>query len=434
MRLKSVIQILADIPRRRGLRGTYWEAGKRTEDIVQLLTPANRPFARVVANDMRRFVFGGKPFESKDERRPHAAVQWIIAAHNAVGSGVSLGYFPCDKSAPWQPSYPETTGYIISTLLRYAERYNVESVRTRAVEMAVWEAKIQMPNGAVQGGPFVPGTEQTPCAFNTGMVLDGWCSAYAATKDPRLFDAAKRATDYLVGDLDGDGSFRTNGQFVTAAKIKTYNCLCAWSMYRFGILADEPHYHVEAIRVIEAALRQQRTNGWFANNCLTRPEAPLLHTIGYTLQGILEVGILAHREDFIAAVRLGVEPLLQNISADGFLHGRFYADWTPASFCCCLTGSAQLAVVCYRLHQHTGEPVYRYFADVLVNFLKHQQLLDSDCTSVNGALAGSFPIFGEYMTGGYPNWATKYLLDALLLRDELNSSAELEAYAVEGRR
>ena len=78
--------------------------------------------------------------------------------------------------------------------------------------------------------------------------------------------------------------------------------------------------------------------------------------------------------------------------------------------------------------------MYRYFADVLVSFLKRQQLLDSDCTPVNGALAGSFPIFGEYMTGGYPNWATKYFLDALLLRDELNSSAEVEAYALEGRR
>jgi hypothetical protein len=434
MRLKSVIHILADIPRRRGLRGTYWEAGKRAEDFVQLLAPANRSFARVVASDMRRFVFGGKAAVNDDDRRPHAAVQWIVAAQDVVGRGVSLGYFPCDKTSAWQPPYPETTGYIISTLLRYAERYNAESIRKRALDMAAWEADIQMPNGAVQGGPFVPSTEQTPCAFNTGMVLDGWCSTYEVTKDPRLFDAARRAADYLVGDLDSDGYFRTNGQFVSAGKIKTYNCLCAWSIYRFGGLAHEPRYQAAAVRAVEAALGQQRSNGWFANDCLTRPEAPLLHTIGYTLQGILEVGILARREDFIRAVRLGVEPLLSQITADGFLHGRFYSDWTPASFCSCLTGSAQLAVVCYRLHQHTGESVYRYFADVLVNFLKHRQLLDSDCTPVNGALAGSFPIFGEYMTAGYPNWATKYYLDAMLLRAEVNLPVDVEAYAVEGIR
>jgi hypothetical protein len=37
---------------------------------------------------------------------------------------------------------------------------------------------------------------------------------------------------------------------------------------------------------------------------------------------------------------------------------------------------------------------------------------------IDGALAGSYPIFGGYMTGGYPNWATKYLLDALMLEAE----------------
>src|SRR5262249_12278775 len=153
----------------------------------------------------------------------------------------------------------------------------------------------------------------------------------------------------------------------------------------------EPHYRAEAIRAAEAAIRQQYDNGWFTNNCLTRPEAPLLHTIGYTLQGLLEVGILAAREDFIRAVYRGVEPLLSRILWEWLLHGRFYSDWSPASFSCCLTGSAQLAVVCYRLHQHTGHAVYRRYADLLLSFLKPLQVLDSDNNAINGAVAGSFP-------------------------------------------
>jgi hypothetical protein len=297
--------------------------------------------------------------------------------------------------------------------------------------MAVWETEIQMPNGAVQGGPFVPSTPQTPCAFNTGMVLDGWCSAYAATGNFKFFTAAYRAAEYLVDDLSPEGYFRTNGQFVTAGPIKTYNCLSAWSLYRFGRLARAPLYETAATVAVEAAIRQQQDNGWFANNCLTRPDAPLLHTIGYTLQGILEVGILAGRDDFIRAVHSGVEPLLSKISANGFLPGRFYADWKPASFSCCLTGTAQLAVVCYRLHEHTGDSRYRQYADRLLGFLKHLQLLDSDCTSVNGALAGSFPIFGEYMSAGYPNWATKYFLDALMLQSGSICEAEADTHGVE---
>jgi hypothetical protein len=431
MRLKTTVRILSDIFRRRNLRETYWEAAKAGGYLVKLLDSSNKPFATVVARDMRRFVWGGGPSTVDDRRRESAAVEWILSAQNAAGRGVSLGYFPCGDSPAWQPPYPETTGYIISSLLRYAERKNREVVRKRALDMAAWEVEIQMPSGAVQGGPYIPSIDQTPCAFNTGMVLDGWCSAYQITRDPKLFHAAHRAAEYLIGDLSDEGYFRTNGRFVSSDKIKTYTCLCAWSMYRFGELAGEARYRIEAVRSVEAAIRQQDANGWFANNCLTRPEAPLLHTIGYTLQGILEVGILAGRNDFIHAVRLGVDPLLSRISTDGFLNGRFYSDWMPASFSCCLTGSAQLAVVCYRLYQHTGEPNYRRFGDLLLNFLKPLQWLDSECTPVNGAIAGCFPIFGEYMTGGYPNWATKYFLDALMLQDDLRSAFEPEAYAVD---
>jgi hypothetical protein len=402
---------------------------------MKLLDRANKPFATVVASDMRRFISGKRSPRLVDDRnRDRAAVEWILRAQDAGDRGVSLGYFPCDSGAAWQPPYPETTGYIITSLLSYAERHQDAIVRNRAFDMAAWETEIQMSNGAVQGGPFVPSREQTPCAFNTGMVLDGWCSAYEITKDRSLFNAARRAADYLIGDLDDEGYFRTNGQFVSAGKIKTYNCLCAWSIDRFGQLSGEPRYRTAAMQAVEAAIRQQQDNGWFANNCLTRPEAPLLHTIGYTLQGILEVGILAGRPDFIRAVCRGVDPLVSRISADGFLPGRFYSDWEPACFSSCLTGSAQLAVVCYRLYLHTREAKYRRYADLLLNFLKPLQLLDSTCASVNGALPGSFPIFGQYMTGGYPNWATKYFLDALMLQNELNSIGEREPYAVESIR
>jgi hypothetical protein len=54
----------------------------------------------------------------------------------------------------------------------------------------------------------------------------------------------------------------------------------------------------------------------------------------------------------------------------------------------------------------------------LVNFLKAVQRVNTGKPEIDGALAGSFPIMGDYMTGGYPNWATKYLLDALMLQAE----------------
>ena len=66
---------------------------------------------------------------------------------------MSLGYFPWDRGGSrWRPSYPETTGYIITSLLFFSERDIRISAAAR--KMARWEATSNG-SGAVQGGPIV---------------------------------------------------------------------------------------------------------------------------------------------------------------------------------------------------------------------------------------------------------------------------------------
>jgi hypothetical protein len=218
--------------------------------------------------------------------------------------------------------------------------------------------------------------------------------------------------------MDAEGHFCTHGTFVDNTRIKTYNSLCALALYRFGAECGRDDYQQAAVRSISAAVAQQTANGWFDNNCFSRIEAPFVHSIGYTLQAILEVGILENRDDFIDAARRGIDPLLRCMSRKGYVAGRFYSDWRPALLSSCLTGSAQLAVVCYQLAGRVREPSYRAAADRLVNYLKALQTIDSTNAAINGALAGSFPFFGDYMTAGFPNWATKFFLDALMLQDQ----------------
>ncbi|HUG37120.1 MAG TPA: hypothetical protein VML54_09240, partial [Candidatus Limnocylindrales bacterium] len=273
-----------------------------------------------------------------------------------------------------------------------------------------------------QGGTLCRPDRQVAAVFNTGMVLQGYTAAYRASGEGRFLDAGRRAADFLVGDMDGDGHFRSHGAFVSPDRIKTYNCLCAWALWRFSEDTSDDRYGKAAVRAVEAAVGQQQDNGWFANNCLTDPEAPLTHTIGYTLQGILEVGLLSGRRDFVEAARRGVTPLLSRMARNGYLAGCFFSDWEPAAMSSCLTGSAQIAVVCHRLHGATGAPEHRAAADRLMGFLKAVQTVDAADPGVNGAIGGSFPLLGSYMTAGYPNWATKYFLDGLLLEEDASSA------------
>jgi hypothetical protein len=421
MRLRTAGRIMADLSRR-SAQHHYWEVA-RLGRRLQHLRHSSRSFRRRVAWDLAQYLRNGPaPIPGETLDRAKAAVAWLGRSQDASpDDGVSQGYFPCDQMGGWRPSYPETTGYIISTLLAFADRYGNDAARQRALRMARWEIDVQMDSGAVQAGTVGSRDEPEPAVFNTGMVLDGWCSAYQATGDREFIKAADRAAAFLLADLGEDGHFQSHGTHVTHHEIKTYNCLCAWALYRHGQSGGERRYEQAAVLTVEASLAEQLSNGWFKNNCLTQPGAPLLHTIGYALQGVLEVGVLAERPDFVEAAARGVHPIVARLSPKGFLPGRFYSDWEPASFSSCLTGSAQLAVVCYRLFQITGSPRYRIAGDRILNFLKPLQALDSGDPGIDGALGGSFPLFGSYMPVSYPNWATKFFVDALMLQDTLRA-------------
>jgi uncharacterized protein YyaL (SSP411 family) len=80
-----------------------------------------------------------------------------------------------------------------------------------------------------------------------------------------------------------------------------------------------------------------------------------------------------------------------------------------------------MAVIWYRLFEATGEKRYRRAADETVAFLKRKQRMDGP-PEVRGGLKGSHPVWQRYMYLRYPNWATKFLADALLLSETFSDS------------
>jgi hypothetical protein len=405
------------------LKENYWASRDVLARFSALRGESLKDFRSLVMQDQVSYSTNRvAPILGESRERSELAMRWLLQAQRATpDNGVSLGYFlRGDNQMLWSDSYPETTGYIIHSLINYGLQYNNVECQVRALSMAEWESEVQMASGAVQGGALCSTEKQIPAVFNTGMVLQGYSTILTQTSDEKILDSAHRAARFLLGDMGSDGHFQTHGAFVSAAKIKTYNVLCAWALYCFGERSGSMEYIKAALRSAEAAMGQQQENGWFANNDLSNPDYPLTHTIGYTLQALLEVGLMAGREDMVESVRRGLDPIIENIRPDGFLAGRFFADWQPASFSSCLTGSAQLAVVALRYYEATGEKSYQEAGNRLLNYLKALQLTNNQDQNVVGALAGSFPMFlGSYMSAGYPNWATKYLLDGLMLQDRL---------------
>ena len=138
---------------------------------------------------------GGHPVDT--EHAPHldAAIGWLTRAQDAtatggIARGYSLVWNPYFGGRGWEPAYPETTGYIIPTLLTCAHDLRRVDLRARAMRAAEWECDVQMPSGAVQGG--VIGQEVAPAIFNTGQVIFGWLAAYERT-GTSAFRARRRA-------------------------------------------------------------------------------------------------------------------------------------------------------------------------------------------------------------------------------------------------
>ncbi|MBF0359066.1 MAG: hypothetical protein HQL70_10705 [Magnetococcales bacterium] len=425
MKTTTLRHILSRRMANKSLKENYWAAVDIWARAGNLFGDQIASFRSLVIKDQLNYLTNSTtPITGESRERAELARRWLLAAQKTTpDNGVSLGYFLNNNSRmEWRESYPETTGYIIQSLIDHHRQYGSEESMTHALAMAEWESEVQMVSGAVQGGPLCSAEKQQPAIFNTGMVLQGFSSLLDQTNNEKVLNSARLGANFLLQDLGEDGHFQTHGDFVSSAKIKTYNVLCAWALYRFGELLAEKKYIKAAIISAEAAMGQQAENGWFANNDLTNPDAPLTHTIGYTLQGLLEVGVLAKRDDMLEAVRRGTDPIIPHISKKGFLAGRFFSDWQPASLSSCLTGSAQLAVICLRLYEITGENHYMEAGNRLLNYLKALQAKTNPDHNLIGALAGSQPILlGSYMRAGYPNWATKYLLDGLMLQDRLDT-------------
>lgn len=381
--------------------------------------PALSPTA---LREARREQAGGHPVD--DEHLPHlrAAIDWLVRAQDATpddgfARGYSLTWNQYFRARGWQPSYPETTGYIIPTLYEAAHHLGRPELADRATRAAIWSIEVQLPSGAVQGG--VIGQGRSPAVFNTGQVILGWLGALAETGDTRFADAITRAGDFLVEAQGADGHWRRGTSTFANANATEYNTRVAWALAEAGARLDIPAFLDTAARNLRAVTRQQHPNGWFGQCCLTDPQRPLLHTLAYTIRGLLEGGRILEDEQILDAAESAAQHLLETVAPNGWMAGRYNADWSPATTWSCLTGEAQMVNNWIRLFEMSGDEKWLEPVPRVLRFLKSTQNRSSENPGLRGGIKGSAPIDGGYGTFEILNWATKFFADALMRHERI---------------
>jgi hypothetical protein len=284
--------------------------------------------------------------------------------------------------------------------------------------MGHWLLTTQLECGAFPGGN-IGIREKVPTVFNTGQILKGLTDLMAdgLDRDGRLAQSAKRAADWLRQTQDMDGAWYLGRSPLTQGRVHSYDVRTAWALARYGSRTGDSAALEAGIRNAEWLCLQRGQNGWFGHMSFQPGQPPLTHTVAYTIQGLLETGVLAERPEFVeSAAHAAAQMLALQNPRTGSVPGQIVEPYAAAAEWTTGTGNAQMAIIWFRLAQiEPGRP-WKEAALKANRFNLSVQELDMESRDPGrrGALRGSYPGHLGYGKFWYMNWTQKFHLDALL--------------------
>lgn len=333
------------------------------------------------------------------------AIKWLCQAQDVNDDGGVSSQFSLKNG--WFASFPETTGYIIPTFFDYSVYSGEKIYHERAIKMADWEVSIQLDDGSFQGGTIDMKPE--PIVFNTGQVIFGLIDTYRFTKKKKYLNAAVKAGEWLVKNQEKNGSWE---KFTYKKIVHVYNIRTAWALMKLYEFTKNDAYLKCVEKNVEWVLKNQNKNGFFMNN------PNVTHYIAYTIRGLLEIGLSLDNKKIIDSSFKPAQKIMKRFMVDRFIYGTYDNNWRSQDNYTCLTGDAQLSIIWQKIYQYNNDK--RFFDQALIinDFLKTCQYSGGNI-NMKGAIPGSYPIWGKYFSFSYPNWATKFLADALLLEQKI---------------
>ncbi len=384
-----------------------------------------RPWASGHAVYLLHQVIGRGPLDEagmQDDAALRAAANWLAAAQDSQRDGGFAGRYKL--SSGWSSSYPETTGYIIPTLLQLADHWGEAVWRDRAARAVDFLLDLQLPDGAFPGGEVLE-NRTNPSPFNSAQILNGLTNWAQATGDARALDSAARCAAWLIAVQESDGAYRKHFYLDVAATYATH--LSCW-LAEYGAAFGDKAAMASAERHLDWALAQQDAKtGWFDLAGFTVEQhcdrTAYTHTIAYTIAGVLTTSLILGREDGIAAARRASEGVMHRLELSRRLPGVLDWRWRAVEQPQCLTGNAQMALIWFALTRHDGDWRFANAGLKALDLVKRAQLHGNVNPGLAGGIGGSDPVWGSYIPKALPNWAAKFFIDGLLEKRALLATA-----------
>ena len=348
-----------------------------------------------------------------DEEHLLAAVGWLERAQDAMKDGGVCGRYKL--ATGWTSSYPETTGYIIPTFLQLRRALNSDRFHDRAQRAIEFLLQLQSPDGAFPGGE-VDQNRTEPSPFNTAQIMHGLQAWAVETGDTRCLDALRRAGNWLCNQQDPDGAWRKH--FYGGVETTYSANLTCWLAEAGEFLREERFFEAASKHLNWILKHFDREHNWFDRCGFSQEDhqarSSFTHTVAYTIWGVLRTAEVLSHDGGQKAAAAAAYAALRRLELSRWLPGVLDYRWRGISNYACLTGNCQLALIWLHLYRKSGDPRLLNAAMKALDLVRRTQPMTDPRDGVRGGIAGSSPVWGDYISHAFPNWAAKYFIDACL--------------------
>jgi uncharacterized protein YyaL (SSP411 family) len=315
----------------------------------------------------------------------------------------------------WTAPYPETTGYIIPTLLNVSKIDTFTDLEKFAIKMADWIISLQDGEGALPGGLYHSDKTNEKSIFNTAQMILGLISAWNHTGEKKYLESAFLAAKWLSTTQEDDGTwskYHYNKDF-----FPSYYTRVAWPLLKTAEITNDKKLELSARKTLDYIAGKVEPNGFVRDSGFAAGSCAFLHTIAYTIRGFLESYLLSGKEEYISIAYNWAYKFMRKYEINKKLAGAYYENFTGINWYRCLTGEAQLAIIWLKIFDIMKDVCFVNAASKLLDSLAMTQPQMDTFFLKSGGLKGSQPYFGKYIAFRQPNWATKFYIDALLLEE-----------------
>ena len=302
----------------------------------------------------------------------------------------------------WGHSYPETTGYLIPTLLRLHKFFPNQNFETQAEAQTAFLISIQNEDGSF---PVKLGSSEVN-VFDTSQILLGLSVCYSHTNNQKIAASITSAYTWLINQIDSNGTIPRNNLYDKYNP--AYYLRVIWPILFAGQIIEEqvPDKVYKLYRILAEFVHDDR----ILNASFKKDDTSFSHTIMYSMRGLLECEKFIKRDASEKVVTF-LDNCVREINKKKSYPGSFGLQGDPDYSFICSTGHLQLILCLLKSY----EDIKTNDIDAAVNFLFSPIFRSQRTWGINkGAVPSSIPIYGKYQKYKYTNWTQKFYCDAIM--------------------